>query len=689
MTDDRPYLSLWFGNFFEPFLSDRDALRSGVADVADMGFTVLNLDSKPWEDFFARYRGEPASTYVGGQELMIAEAHRHGLEHTCLALYLCGDNLYPAIRDTPPVRGEEAVRPDGGPMGSYVYFSELAQDSMVEHVQGLLRLYGEGMRRRPDGRTVVQTMFDPVARPSFDDAGRAHYLAHLRRRHGDIAAVNARYGTDAASFTDLAPHEYWLRPEELTWIGCARPTATDLAERTPDFHRWIDNQTYLADTLVEYFAAMHARWDKIGGISAEPVLQQWGFFFDPPGADDWTTGTRALDVFRIAPHVDEVMWMASPINAENRPDATALSLESAIMRSANGHRAFTGGLFLGRHVNGDLLHVVSPAEAMATHVVNGATGLHSYGYSGLDDGGVLYRAEPATKASIRAGNEWVARVAPQLTAPRERDVALLLPAATVLYQPFELDPDGRTRTDTLGWYRQLTDLGHHVDVLHPDQVAAGGLAPYRVLVVPDDPLYDLGARGGLADAVRTWTAAGGTVLHGPRCGLAAEAFGITDEPVEFDGIGWEEEVVPHGWSTVAFDDGEAVGHWLRSGRTALARHAVGEGRVLSFGFEYGYSYARASMPIVPPEYGRREMHPLPLLRRTPVEALIGAAPDPVVPPTRGVEVGRFGDRVVVVNHRSEPVDLSAVAHRGADHLVPSAPGLLAAHSAVLLDLGPA
>ncbi len=38
------------------------------------------------------------------------EMAQHGLTYTHLALNLCGDNLYPAIRDVPPVRGEEPMR---------------------------------------------------------------------------------------------------------------------------------------------------------------------------------------------------------------------------------------------------------------------------------------------------------------------------------------------------------------------------------------------------------------------------------------------------------------------------------------------------------------------------------------------------------------------------------------------------
>jgi hypothetical protein len=386
---ERPLLSIWFGNFFEPFYSDAEATRRGIAEVAGLGFTSVNLDSKPWEDFFARYRGEPASKYVAMQELMMAELATHGLDYTCLALYLCGDNLYPNIRSVPPVRGEESVLPDGRPMGTYKYWSPAAQATMVEHVRGLLGLYGDGMRRTDDGRVVVQTMFDPIPKPRFDAEGRAKYLAWLERRYGrDVGVLNERYGLKVESFADLQADEYWLRPYELSWVGCARPSAEDFARRSPDFYRWLDNQTHLAEVLDEYLATMREHWrDLERPIFVEPVLHQWGFFFNPPGEPDWQTGQRALDVYACARHVDSVLFIAAPLNAENRADATALSVEGSIARCANEHRPFTGGLYVGRHVNTDVYAVVPPAEAIATHVANGARRLHVYGYSGLDDGG--------------------------------------------------------------------------------------------------------------------------------------------------------------------------------------------------------------------------------------------------------------------------------------------------------------
>ena len=686
--DHHPFLSIWFGNFFEPFYSDREAVRRGISEVASLGFNSINLDSKPWEDFFARYRGEPASQYVKMHEFMMAEMRKHGLDYTCLALYLCGDNLYPNIRSVPPVRGEETTRPNGRSMGTYKYWSPRAQATMIEHVKGLLKLYGKGMRRNGVGEIIMQTMFEPIPKPSFDAAGRQKYLAWLKEKYGgDISKLNSRYRIKAKSFSALKPEEYWLRPEELNWVGCARPEKNDFERRTPDFYRWIDNQTHLAEVLQDYLATMRKHWRALGEkIFVEPLLHQWGYFFNPPGATDWQTGQRGLDIYKCAQNVDSVLFISAPLNAENRADAMALSVEGAIQRNANAHRPFTGGLYLGRHVNGDIYRAVPPAEAIATHVANGAKGLHIYGYSGLDDGGVMYRMDDTFKESLRVGNRWAQKVIPLLNAQRSREVAVLFPAEMNLYEPLELDFEGRHRMDLLGWYSQFTDLGWQVDILHPDQVAAGYLANYQILAVPTNSLDDLCVNTDLENAVEKFAASGGKIFHGPDCELAGNTFGIEEQVCEFDCIDWDSEIIPHGWSTVAFKKGRAIGKYIQSRRTAIAETKIGKGKVYSFGFQYGYAYCRRTMPIVPLQYGKREMHPIVLLGRTPVEKLAGVSPRAPMEPVKGVEFARFEKKFIIVNHRSSPVDIRDIKARRTLHLVPSAKGFLAAHSAVYLEV---
>jgi hypothetical protein len=277
-------------------------------------------------------------------------------------------------------------------------------------------------------------------------------------------------------------------------------------------------------------------------------------------------------------------------------------------------------------------------------------------------------------------------VIPLLNQPRTKEVALLFPAEMSLYEPLEVDTDGRYRMDLLGWYTQFTDLGWHVDILHPDQIAAGALAGYKHLVVPHNSLYDLGDNSALESAVKAFVTDGGRIFHGPHCELARRALGIEEEAVVFDCIKWHEEIIPHGWSTVAYRGGTAVGTYIQTGRHAIVQTNLGAGRVFSFGFQYGHSYSRRTMPIVPANYGRREMHPLVLLKKTPVAELAGPSPQAPMVPVKGVEFARFGTRLIIVNHRSSPVDISRIAVHRLLPQVSSTPGRLAAHSAVCIEL---
>jgi len=710
-TAGTPLIQLWFGNFFEPWLSNRTRVATALSEILDLGFNAINLDSKAWADFFARYRGEPASPYVGMQEFMMAEAHRRGLAHSFLALYMSGDNLYPALRDAPPVRGEDAIGPDGKSLNTYKYWSEKAQASMLEHVAGLMRLYGEGhVRFEGEGPVLpIHTMFDPIVKPSFDEEGRGRYLSWLEKRYGgDIAALNRRYQlggkpvaaadmsavalaevdkrwsslevansakshslTGAATeegpiasrgFAELAPADYWLRPAELDACTCAYPTAADFRDCTPSLWRWLDNQTWLAEETERFFATMKEKYRALDPrLFLMPVLAQWGMFFPPPGNRWWDTATRAIDPYRIAPHLDSALFIAAPLNPENDPDAYALGTELNIMRNCNAGRAWIAGLFVGRHTHGDLYRVVSPAEAIGTAAVHGAAGLHLYGYGGADDGGVLQHLDAGFKESLTAGNRWAARVLPRLAGQqRLKEAAILFPRATQLFEPMLLEEGRQHRLDLLGWYRQLADLGFNVDILHPDQVKAGAVSDYQLLVLPTDACYEFAPDTKLEHALAAWVQAGGVCLHGPGNALAKAALGIGEDIVEFDCIdAGDRLLIPDGWATVAYPATERVAGYHRRGGTALGQTRLGKGRVLSIGFPYGFAYA-TKRPPVPHGYHREEAVGVQLLQDQPVVRELRA-----LRPERwcgglGVESGWFDRSVVIVNHRNVPINLTTL-----------------------------
>jgi hypothetical protein len=92
------------------------------------------------------------------------------------------------------------------------------------------------------------------------------------------------------------------------------------------------------------------------------------------------------------------------------------------------------------------------------------------------------------------------------------------------------------------------------------------------------------------------------------------------------------------------------------------------------------------MPIVPPRYGKLEMHPVVLLKKTPVEEIVGKSKEMPIEPIKGVEFARFGSFLVIVNHRSSPVNIGGLEFKKQLAQIPTAEGWLAAHAAVCLEL---
>ena len=146
-TDHRPYINVIFGNFYSPAYDDEAFVDETMKLIKELGFNSVMFDTKAWEDFKERYDTGAYSQYVRMQEYMGKSARAHGLGYNFLLLYLNGDNLYPHIRFSPPIFGEETVHYDGTPGRWYKYWSPKAKLSMKEHVERIMELYGDGCER--------------------------------------------------------------------------------------------------------------------------------------------------------------------------------------------------------------------------------------------------------------------------------------------------------------------------------------------------------------------------------------------------------------------------------------------------------------------------------------------------------------------------------------------------------------
>lgn len=419
-------MNVIFGNFYSPAYDDREFVDETMRLIRELGFNSVMFDTKAWEDFRERYEKGTLSQYVEMQEYMDKSAQEHGLAYNFLLLYMNGDNLYPHIRYSPPIYGEETVYADGRPGKWYKYWSGEARNAMKEHVERILERYGEGCERclvTRKGATEevipVCSMWDPVVAPSFDEEGIRRYREFLRERYrGKIESLNQAYKTAAGSFDDLKPEEYW---HSLRYGSDSLYTEEDIRKGTPRFLLYRDNALWKMRELKLYFREMQRLLkEKNPELFLCPDMTQWGYFLNIYGrqqadgdndySDLWDTAVRGIDLYELAPCVDSCHFITVPVTPDGQPDAYVVSCQHSMMRVMNEGKPLVGGIYWGRYIYSDIYAFLTPAEMIGTMTACGMDGYTCYGMNGLDDGGVLNRMNPDFLDSLAVGNRWCAGV---------------------------------------------------------------------------------------------------------------------------------------------------------------------------------------------------------------------------------------------------------------------------------------
>lgn len=693
---NEPYVSLWFGNFFEPAYSDREYIDHAMKDIVKMGFNTVLLDSKSWQDFWDRYEGKAASPYVEQQEYMMKKCAENGLCHHFLSIYLDGDNLYPKIRFSPPVTGEGIVDINGRKMRYYRYWSEKAQASMIHHVKGLLSLYRENhavVRVGVEERLPICSMWDPIAAASFDESGQKRYRSVLKKRyHGDIALLNERYHTDFADFNALTPADYWQD------IRTAPLCENDYQNRTPAFWRYWDNQQYKQYELVYYFTAMQQKLHAAEpSLLLMPNLSQWSMFLNinrHNRLDLWDTANRGIDPYRLAKSVDQATFMTVPQLPDSTPNAYVSDYQNSMIRMMNIGREFSVGFYLGRHTAYDIYREITPAEIIGSAAASGADGIHAYGYCGLDDGGVMHKLSPVFKQSIADGNRWAKQVIPRRKGRPETKTAILFPSQMALAEGYTIEGNERRRLDSLGYYQAACDCGQNPDVIHLDQIAAGILTQYDILLLPANSCYHAEPDAKAEEAIRTFAERGGIVFRSAFEPVSAAAFGIEEQAHPRECVRFGEGWIPTGAVFSACMQGECIARFEDSGLPAVTRIPYGQGAVYAIGYEFGAEYCARENEAVPVQYGNRAYYPMNLSGEDPFSLLYRehaksvitrfAEEGKAVEPLRGILFSAFENGLVVVNHTSYPYDVGAFSGKKT-FIHPVNETTLLPHSAVWIE----
>lgn len=679
-TDKRPYINVIFGNFYCPAFDDETFVDETMGMIKDLGFNSVMFDTKAWEDFKERYETGALSQYVKMQEYMGQSALAHGLHYNFLLLYLNGDNLYPHIRFSPPIFGEETVHLDGSPGKWYKYWSNKARTSMKEHVDRILDRYGDGCERceTADGKDVIPvcSMWDPIVAPSFDEEGRSRYLNYLQELYqGDIAALNRAYDTAAADFSALLPEEYWYTVkygEEVFF------SEEDVKERTPQFLIWRDNALWKMREMELYFK-------EIGGMLKEnnpdlflcPDMTQWGYFLNIYGRSQqdmdndfselWDTAMRGIDIYALAPYVDSCHFITVPTTPDGNADAYVVSCQHSMMRVMNQGKPLIGGVYWGRFIYHDLYAELSPAEIIGTMTACGMDGYTCYGMNGLDDGGVMNRMDASFLDALKLGNAWCCEIIPLRKGARKKEIAILFPSEMAHFEPYEVGNNKIRRLDLLGWYKICCDLGYQADVISSHEIERDALSDYKVLIVPANDCYGTVAHTVTEEKIRDWVRGGGVLLHGPQDELAEHCFGIYGETCEKMPYRYGKVIIPQGERFCKYQGGTSVADYIDGGGCCVAEYTLADtgeiwqGAVFSFGVQIGASYAAKNIPHVPYEQRNKEMYPIIQSKTT----LLADILDRFLTPEsgireRGIETGVFENGMVIVNHRPTPYILPKV-----------------------------
>lgn len=694
----KPYINVIFGNFYSPGYDDPDFIDETMQLIRELGYNSVMFDTKDWEDFRERYKTGAYSQYVKMQEYMQESALRHGLTYNFLVLYLNGDNLYPHIRFSPPVFGEEVVTFDKQGGKWYKYWSETAKQTMTEHVDQIMEMYGKGCTVcELDEKQVLPTctMWDPIAAPSFDKDGIERYQNLLREKYeNNISLLNERYDLNIDDFGQLLPEQYWF---SLIYGEGSCYTKQDIEEKTKAFWIWKDNMSWKIEELRLYFEDMKVRLKEIRpDLFLCPDLSQWGYFLNvdskkqcdrdnPDYSELWDTAMRGIDMYAISSHVDSCHFITVPARPDASPDAYVTSCQHSMMRVMNEGKECIGGTYWGRYIYRDIYAVLTPEEIIGTMTACGIDGYTSYGMNGLDDGGVLNRMEDSFLDSLKRGNVWCAEVIPKRKKKRHKEIAILFPLEMSDYEPFDVEDNETRRLDMLGWYEICCDLGYQTDVISYYEILNKKLDDYKVLIVPVNDCYFAEEHQQTEEIIRAWVKNGGIVIHGPGCELSRNCFGIEGITCERTPYIYQKAIIPQGCEFQRYETGKSICEYADHVGKCIVLHEVGNGKVFSCGVQLGASYVAKNIPHVPYEQGNKEMYPIIQSKSTLLADMLGACGRPVSGiQERGIETGIFETGMIVVNHRSIPYDVGAI--KGKKKFInPVNDTILLPHSAVWIE----
>jgi beta-galactosidase GanA len=397
---------------------------------------------------------------------------------------------------------------------SHSYGSALALERIRNYIGQVVRRYGDSPLCLGYNVGVESGLFWLEEEDSLEPAARiwdynaevvAGFAPWLQRKYGSIGMLNLIYRDHYERFDEVEPPNSRYIQEQFMLIN-----------QVP----WLDWRLYMVDVLTTY---IHFKAAAVRELKPDALVSDQSYVIDP--------AKNAQDVWKTNAKMDVI---GTSMFVSNNPGefTRAEYWEDYFRCSAKGKPYWIWELRCGQNAWGITnwgLPVGANDVARFTWQAVGqdCKSIQYWNWrphiGGIEVGGHGFTARDGspTERSIRIGaiarllnerGDWFR----EAHMPKA-EIALLDSPLSSIIAAGE-GSDSLVAESQIGAHHLFKSLGHSIDLVREEEIAAGILSDYRLLVVPF--AYALGP--GIGGAIRDWVRKGGFLFSGIWCGAKDE-----------------------------------------------------------------------------------------------------------------------------------------------------------------------
>lgn len=410
-----------------------------------------------------------------------------------------------------------AVAATGYRSPSHSYGSSFALERTRNFIHTIVRRYGASPLCLGYNVGIESGLFWIEEQDSPEPAARiwdynpevvAGFSPWLERKYGSIEELNRIYRDHYEDFDEVEPPNSRYIQEQFMLIN-----------QVP----WLDWRLYMIDLLTNY---IHFKAEAVREIMPDALVSDQSYVIDP--------AKNAQDIWKINTKMDVIG--TSMFVSNNPGDFTRADYGEDYFRSAGGGKPYwIWELRCGQNAWGitnwglpisanDVARFTWQAIGQDCKSIQywnwrphiGGVEVGGHGFT-LRDGSLTDRARRVGKISriLNERSAWFH----QAHMPRAQIALLDSPVSRIIAAGE--GSDYLVQESQIGAYHLFKSLGYYLDIVREEEITAGILEDYKLLVVPF--AYALHAQ--TAQAMRKWVEEGGFLFSGMWCG-AKDEFGF-------------------------------------------------------------------------------------------------------------------------------------------------------------------